>query len=119
MRWLVILMLVMLQAQMPTGAAAADHAAPCHAAPAGHHSAHGDGGSHASGQEAGLHEKTRPSLPDRDDSAAHMCPGCSIPGVAPVAELLPPWQPEIAPPGTCAALLSHVVPPHVPPPRPA
>jgi hypothetical protein len=103
MRWLVIALLVFLQVQVPTVAGAASAAASCHAmaddsAPTG---------------QTGQGE----SDTDRPSHRAHLCPGCSIPGLAPMVErpasllTTPLFTDQLA------ALDSIARQPSVPPPR--
>lgn len=109
MRWLLILLVVLLQVQAPAVAEAAAPvaAASCHDM-AGMAHDQGDNGDLGQDQNAKLHQ-----------GKAHQCPGCSIPGttpaVAPLTDAVP-CAPMAAP---LAALDSHAQPPRLPPPRTA
>lgn len=102
MRWLLIALLVLLQAQVPAAAVAMDHGAlqvaSCHEMPA--EPVHGDHG-----------------LPVKGKSVAHLCPGCSIPGTVPAVTPAVPLPPVPHAALRLAQLESLAVPPSIPPPR--
>lgn len=98
MRWLLVFLVVLLQVQSPALAqGSAPQMADCHQmAPASgpqHHA------------------------PDKAQPVAHLCPGCSIPGVAPM--VVPLAKPLAAVPlaERFAPLPSRSDPPSTPPPR--
>ncbi|MFC3097002.1 hypothetical protein [Alteraurantiacibacter palmitatis] len=108
MRWLLIALILLLQAQPPTLAAAPSPAVPamtsCHEAPAAPDAAvdEGDPAPHGAHDEKG---------------ARHMCPGCALPGVPPLSRPDAGLRPAlpVAPP--MASLVSLSLMPDVPPPR--
>lgn len=119
MRWLLIIMLLLLQAQAPGVAAAMDGGAPalasCHGLPDdGDHriDADHDGAEYnGAGHDGSGHADTA--------SATHLCPGCSVPQFAPLvgpAADLPDLPLLSAIPDSMASLASEPVPP---PPRAA
>ncbi|MGC1271406.1 MAG: hypothetical protein WA842_12515 [Croceibacterium sp.] len=100
MRWLLVFLVVLLQVQSPALAqGAAPQLADCH------------GMAPASGPQH--------HAPDKAQPVAHLCPGCSIPGVAPL--VAPQVEPLAAQPvpARFTALLSRSDPPSTPPPREA
>lgn len=96
MRWLLVLLVVLLQVQAPALAQAASRQmGDCHQmAPAGGHHA-----------------------PEKAQPVAHLCPGCSIPGVAPQFTPQPDLLPVEPDAVACRALASRADPPSTPPPR--
>lgn len=106
MRWLLILLVVLLQVQAPAMAEAAlVAAASCH--------------DMAKVDRAGMDHGPQDQDPNAKlhQGKAHQCPGCSIPGTTPAVEPLTqavPCAPVAAP---LTALDSHAQPPSLPPPR--
>lgn len=100
MRWLLIILVLLLQVQAPAMAEAAPvaAAASCHDMAGMNHDRQDDG--------AKLHQ-----------GKAHLCPGCSIPGTTPLVDPRAQTAPcaPVATPLT--ALDSRAQPPSLPPPR--
>lgn len=98
MRWLLVFLVVLLQVQSPALAqGSAPQMADCHQmAPA-------SGAPHKS--------------PDKAAPVAHLCPGCSIPGVAPLVVPQAQVLAAVPVPAQFTALPSRSDPPSTPPPR--
>lgn len=111
MRWLLIALVLLLQVQAPAVADAAPVAASCHEL--------------ATGEPAMHHGEASVDAPDDVPGAegaqhrAHLCPGCSIPGIAPLIH--PQAEITACPPaaGPLARLESLSLRPSLRPPRPA
>lgn len=103
MRWLLVLLVVLLQVQSPALAqGAAPQLADCHRmAPVSEPAS----------------EPQQHHAPDKAQPVAHLCPGCSIPGIAPLVAPQVATLAALPVPARFTALLSRSDPPSTPPPR--
>lgn len=99
MRWLLIALVLLLQVQAPAMAEAAPMAAACHEL-----------------ADMGTEPEPGDAAPQHQGKA-HLCPGCSIPGAAPLIEQLTAAVPCAPVAARLAALDSRAQPPSLPPPR--
>jgi len=105
MRWLLILLVVLLQVQAPAVAEAAPAAAAsCH---------------DMAQMDHGRQDQDRDQGAKLHQGKAHQCPGCSIPGTTPVVEPLADIAPFTPVATGLASLDPHAQPPRLPPPRQA